>query len=235
MDDKFGYNEMKNVVDHDAMEEQKRQEDLDKAYNEWVYNNMRAEAQQKRTDALNDLNSKFDNKYNNVAAQPAERQQVVSISSMLDSVQDKEYLAKHQQESEMLEREKFEAQEKLNNRNMDYFSQLYMEFELVRRQRAQIVERDIEPTLTQKIKEKAKKALPYILAGSIAIGSIAAGVSAFTQSEPVQKDNFHPDSIEDVIEHRDQQIESGITTNPEHVIEDNYDYSDNQSKGGRGF
>ena len=28
MEDKFGYNEMKNVVDHDAMEEQKKQEQL---------------------------------------------------------------------------------------------------------------------------------------------------------------------------------------------------------------
>ena len=143
-------------------------------------------------------------------------------NSLLNSVQDNNYRAEQEKENQILDNERSRIQTSVDNRNINYFEDLRMQFELIRQQHEETVEKEVEPTVAQKIKEKAKKALPYIVAGAIAVGTIAGAYNVFTQPEITPSENdFHPNSVEDVIEYRDQQVENGITTHPEHVINDN--------------
>ncbi len=83
------------------------------------------------------------------------------------------------------------------------------------------------------IKQKAWELAPYIVAGAIAITAVVGAHSVITEPEYTDNTSFHPNSIEDVIEHKNEQIGSGITTHPEHVINNEYDNS--MTKGGRGL
>ncbi len=103
------------------------------------------------------------------------------------------------------------------------------EYVVVKKQQTKI---GIQPGLSF-IKQKAWELAPYIVAGAIAITAAAGMHSVITEPEYTDNTNFHPNSVEDVIEHKNEQIENGITTHPEHVIDDGYD--DSIQKGGRGL
>ena len=106
--------------------------------------------------------------------------------------------------------------------------------EVIGRQPTKITTKEIEFAKSIDLKKVAKYVVATVIAGAIAYGAVKGGISVIKNPDPIvpeqtpqtielqenidNAENF--DEVIDIInEHKAQNIESGIQTNPEHVID----------------
>lgn len=220
--DKFGYDEMKDILDKSALEDEQMQKELDNAYDKWAYNNIRVETKKEKDEMLNDLKNKYDKEH-------------VDIYSMLDSVKDRETRERQEEENRRLDQEREEIESQINNRNIDFFNELHTQYVEIKKQQTKTSPKEVEQKQKEKTHEIARKIATALLAGSIAISVVMGGASIIKHPEPpvpeqtpqsieLEENIENSQNFEEVIdainENKEQQIESGIKIHQEHVIDD---------------
>ena len=221
--DKFGYDEMKDIFNKRELEDEQMKKELDNAYDQWAYNNIRVETKNEKDNALNDLKSKYDQEI-----------KPVDMYSVLDSVKDRETRQKQEQENIKLDQEREEIENQIHNRNIDFFNELHAQYAVIRRQATKTSQKEVEQEQKEKAHEVARKIATALLAGAVIISVAAGGVNTFKHPEPpvpeqtpqsieLEENIENSQNFEEVIdainENKEQQIESGIQSHPEHVID----------------
>lgn len=223
--DKFGYDEMKSAFDQNASE----REELNRAYENWEYNNIRLETRKARENSLNDLKSKY-----NTPEEP-KRQKPISVESMLDSLKDRETREKHNKENEELDREREKIEKEIANRNIKAYGEIRSQYVLCQKEPTKTSSKEIDQDKIELTKTLAKKIIVAVATGLIAAGTIIGGISVLKNPDPyvpeqtpqsteMQEELENAKDVDEVIdvinENKKQQIENGVTTHPEHVVDD---------------
>ena len=156
-----------------------------------------------------------------------------SYDSILASLRSKKEIA----EQRVLDQQLQGIKEEPSNRK-EFLSNVTAEtsqYIMTQKQAVHVEERELDPSLVEKLKGVAKKALIGAAIIGVSAAVVAGAHSVFTEPEFVPEqtpqsielqeqidnaENF--DQVVDAInDNKQQNIESGITTHPEHVIEDN--------------